>query len=551
MSANTVAVTLSWYPVFAIWKLQKAGYQAFLVGGAVRDMLLGLPTTDYDITTNATPQQIQELFPNSVYENEFGTVNAPMIHLAEQLNQEWHIAVEHLPIPPLPQVKKNDDRLIDVAHASKLHASLLPKQIMNDNEANADTKQQLLFPEHLLKSFQKAKGVEITTYRTDGEYLDFRRPSEVTWGNSLAEDLERRDFTINALAIELNESATSTCPTELANNPSTNFVTFGHDEYILNDFHKGKEHLLAGLIVTVGKADTRFKEDALRMLRAIRFSVQLNFQIDEHTFSSIQKHAALLEHVSGERIRDELMKMLASPYPAEAIELLDQTHLLEYVLPELLSAKGVEQSGHHTTDVWTHSLDALRTCPSPDPLVRLATLLHDVGKPNTFRKTQAGITFYNHEMVGAKMVKVIGDRLRLSKAETRKLVTLVRHHMFYYQPHNTDAAIRRFMRKVGLENIDDILDLREGDRLGSGARKTSWRLEEMKQRMLEQLHQPLDVTDLAINGHDLLKHFPTLKPGPLMGKVLNELFEKVMDNAELNTKEELLNIAGKLIDELA
>jgi hypothetical protein len=151
-------------------------------------------------------------------------------------------------------------------------------------------------------------------------------------------------------------------------------------------------------------------------------------------------------------------------------------------------------------------------------------------------------------MVGAKMVKVIGERLRFSKAEIRKLVTLVRHHMFYYQPQNTDAAIRRFMRKVGLENIDDILDLREGDRLGSGARKTSWRLEEMKQRMIEQLHQPLDVTDLALNGHDLLEHFPQLKPGPVMGKILNELFEKVMENAELNTKETLLKLAKEMLD---
>jgi len=160
------------------------------------------------------------------------------------------------------------------------------------------------------------------------------------------------------------------------------------------------------------------------------------------------------------------------------------------------------QGGHHNTDVWTHSLDALKECPNPDPIVRLATLLHDIAKPQTFEIRDNKITFYNHEIVGSRITDKIAKRLKFSKIDRRRLFTLVRHHMFYYQPQNSDAAIRRFMRKVSLENIDDILDLREGDRLGSGARKTSWRLEEMKQRMIEQLNQPMEVTDLAINGHD-------------------------------------------------
>jgi putative nucleotidyltransferase with HDIG domain len=239
------------------------------------------------------------------------------------------------------------------------------------------------------------------------------------------------------------------------------------------------------------------------------------------------------------------MKMLKSDFPAEAIELLDTTGLLTHIIPELLTAKGVEQAGHHTTDVWTHSLDALRTCPSTDPIVRLATLLHDIAKPQTYQRTDASITFYNHEVIGARVAKKIAERLRLPKRDVERIFTLVRHHMFHYQPKNTDAAIRRFMRKVGLENIDDILDLREGDRLGSGARQTSWRLEEMKQRMIEQLNQPLSVHDLAIDGHDLMAELK-LQPGPKLGQILHELFEKVLEQPELNTKEQLIKEAKLL-----
>ncbi|MDQ5951699.1 MAG: hypothetical protein QG639_980, partial [Patescibacteria group bacterium] len=209
--------------------------------------------------------------------------------------------------------------------------------------------------------------------------------------------------------------------------------------------------------------------------------------------------------------------------------------------------KGVNQGGHHTTDVWTHLLDALETCPSSDPIVRLATLLHDIDKPATFASNESGeITFYNHEVVGARTAKQIAERLRLSKRDIERIFILVRYHMFYYQPEHTDAAIRRFMRKVGLENVNDMLDLREADRLGSGAKKTSWRLEEMKQRMIEQLNQPFDVTDLAVDGTDLMNelHIPA---GPVIGKVLHSLLEEVLENPELNTKEILIQKAKQII----
>jgi len=277
----------------------------------------------------------------------------------------------------------------------------------------------------------------------------------------------------------------------------------------------------------------------LRMLRAVRLSVQLNVALTDETFAAMSGLADQIQYVSWERIRDEFLKMIATDYPAEAVELLDDTGLLHFILPEVREGRGIEQGGHHTTDVWTHSLDALAHCPSHDPIVRFATLLHDVGKPRTLKYVDEDPTFYNHEIVGAKLAKKIAERFRLSKKEIDRIYILVRNHMFYYQPHNTDASIRRFMRKVGLENINDILDLREGDRLGSGARKTSWRLEEMKQRMVEQLHQPFSVTDLAIDGTDIMESLH-IKPGRIIGQLLHDLFEEVMDEPEKNTKEYLL-----------
>lgn len=499
--------------------LKGAGFEAFIVGGAVRDLLIlkknNSPaplTTDYDFATNATPEEIQKLFPESFYENEFGTVAITAEELAQQAGFE----------PTFVKVAAiAEQKVIDLTAASKIHASLSsPYQ-----EKQAE------------KSSQKSPNFEITTYRSQELYSNFRKPDSLQWGTSIEEDLTRRDFSINALALTLTQEVSLDQP----------LLTLAPDEYTLIDLHHGLADLDAHLIRTVGDPATRFQEDALRMLRAIRLSVQLNFEIEEQTFAALLAHHELLDHISAERIRDEFLKMLKSEYPAEAIELLDETQLLEFILPELLAAKGVQQGGHHTTDVWTHSLDALRYCPSPDPIVRLATLLHDIAKPDTYAEQNGTITFYNHEIIGARVAKKIAQRLRLSKEEQDRIFTLVRYHMFHYQPENTDAAIRRFMRKVGLNNINDILDLREGDRLGSGARQTSWRLEEMKQRMIAQLHQPFDINDLAIDGHDLMREF-NLQPGKVIGEVLHYLFEQVLENPELNTPEHLVELAHSYLE---
>lgn len=509
--------------LFILQTLQTAGYEAYLVGGAVRDLLLvddpEVParpqaSPDYDFTTNALPEQIQGLFPEHFYENTFGTVSVAHQHLLEQMK----LPADFIPLPPAEPQRAH--RLIDAAQATKLHVSL---QLEEASPVETVTTE---FPAY-----------QITTFRSDEVYDDFRRPSSMTWGSSLQEDLERRDFTMNALAIQVSAETLTTCFQQLEP-----FYELNDSQYTLVDRFGGITDLTNHQIKTVGEPDRRFTEDALRILRAIRFAVQLNMAIDDATFASLQKHAPLLAHISAERLRDELTKMLGSAFPAEAIELLDEAGALEYCIPELLAAKGVEQGGHHTTDVWTHSLDALRTCPSSDPVVRLATLLHDIAKPQTFARQKNTITFYNHEVIGARVASAIARRLRLSKHDVQRVFTLVRFHMFYYQPTMTDAAVRRFMRNVGLENIDDILDLREGDRLGSGARKTSWRLEEFKDRMMEQLHQPMDVKDLAVNGHDLMTELG-LQPGPMLGKTLQYLFEQVLEDPELNTKETLLSRA--------
>lgn len=515
-------------PAVILKALQDAGYEAYIVGGAVRDLLLApdgdLRTQperlDFDFTTNARPEEIIAVFPEAFYENQFGTVMITPEDLRAQFG---------LPEPSDTQAEEaaqSPKRIIDLAKATKIHISLeVP-------EASAD-------PE---KKEKQERNFEITTYRSEGAYSDHRRPDFVDWGESIEEDLERRDFTINALALKINAEALE----KIAERKETDLLQLDPSEYEIVDLHGGVEDLKQKIIRTVGNPGDRFREDALRMLRAIRLSVQLNCKIDEITYEAIIKNSDLITKISFERISAEFLKMLASRFPKEAVEMLDETGLLVHIIPELLEGKGVEQGGHHTTDVWTHSLDALAACPSTDPIVRLATLIHDIAKPRTYADSDGKITFYNHEIIGSRMAKKIAERLRLSRQDQERIFILVRYHMFYYQPENTDASIRRFMRKVGLNNIDDILDLREGDRLGSGARRTSWRLEEMKARMVEQLHQPMEIRDLAINGHDLMRELG-MQPGPELGRVLNELFELVLDDPQLNQKEILLEKAKELV----
>ncbi len=414
----------------------KAGWEIYLVGGAVRDLLLKRPFNDWDFTTNAPPEEIQKLFPQSFYHNKFGTVTIPL---------------------------------------------------------------------------EKERKIEITPFRQEAAYQDYRHPSQIRWGKTLEEDLQRRDFTINAMALAYQKQPR------------------------LIDPHHGQNDLQKKLIRAVGNPTKRFREDALRMMRAIRFSSQLGFLIEPRTFAAIQKNAALISKISAERIRDELWKILASPYPAEGINFLRTSGLLHYFLPELEATYGVAQAKHHIYDVWTHSLKALASCPSQDPLVRFATLIHDIGKPPTARGQGPERTFYNHEVVGAKIAREISQRLRLSKKESERLWRLVRWHQFTVDEHQTDKALRRFIRHVGKENLSDMLALRTADRIGSGSRPTSWRFELFKKRLAEVQKQPFTIKDLKINGHEIMKKLQ-IPSGPLVGKILQALFQEVEENPKLNRK---------------
>jgi tRNA nucleotidyltransferase (CCA-adding enzyme) len=539
---NNLTIKITPEPLFILQKLQKKGFEAYIVGGAVRDTLMdaqenglednlksntyNLKASDYDFTTSATPKQIQKIFPENFYENDFGTVGVTRTHLHEQMgispNQnEGSVLTD----------KKTDQKIIDLSSATKIHDSL--KQ-GSSKSASTSTNTQFSIP-------IEEEVYEITTFRSDGEYKNHRKPEKVVWGKTLESDLSRRDFTINAMAIKISDDFLDSLDFKKIEKT----IDITPDNFEIIDPHGGIVDLNSEIIRTVGNPNKRFNEDALRLLRAIRFSVQLNLQIDDETYESIIQNANLINHISWERIRDEFIKMIKSDYPKEAIEILDETGLLKIIMPELLEGKLVMQGGHHISDVWNHNIDALAECPSKDPIVRLATLLHDVAKPHTHKLINGKPTFYNHEVIGSRIAKDIAKRLRLSKDQIEKIFILVRYHMFHYQPENSDSSIRRFMRKVGLENIDDILDLREADRLGSGARKTSWRLEEMKQRMIEQLHQPFSIGDLKVNGNDLMTELG-IKPGPEIGKILNQLFEKVLEEPELNTREKLVELAKNI-----
>ena len=363
--------------LYIFWHIQRKGYEVYLVGGAVRDLLINavnnlqkenarLTITDFDFTTNATPQQIQEIFDDTFYTNDFGMVGVAYQRLlAEMVARGFILPKDNLQ----SQIKQEKDQksLINLAQASKIHHSLQQQVKQFQQQAKNHTQ-------------NSPPPFEITTYRSEGVYSDFRRPDQVNWGNSIEEDLKRRDFTINALALTINQDFLESFFDQ--KEIKTSNVTINTQNYQLVDQHQGLIDLANQTIRTVGSPDERFQEDALRMLRAIRLACQLEFAIDPLTFAAIKHQAHLIKRISWERIKQEFLKMLSTSQPDRGIELLDDTGLLKPIMPELLATKNVEQGGHHDTDVWTHSLAAAKHCPSRDPIVRMAALLHDVGKPS-------------------------------------------------------------------------------------------------------------------------------------------------------------------------
>ncbi|MBI2598637.1 CCA tRNA nucleotidyltransferase [Candidatus Curtissbacteria bacterium] len=435
-------------------KIDKAGFEAALVGGGVRDVLAGKNISDWDLTTNAKPEEILKLFPEAFYNNRFGTVGIA-----------------------------KDGKTI----------------------------------------------VEITTWRTEGKYTDLRHPEKVSWGRSLEEDLRRRDFTINAVALRYAQGKLSEAPVD----------PFG-----------GQDDFKNKIIRTVGDPDERFGEDALRLLRAIRFAATLGFKIDKNTLKSIKKNAKLISKISGERIRDELFKIIESEGAADGVFLAREGGILPVILPELDVCFDVPQKSpkrHHVYDVGTHCVMSMQECPSKDVMTRFATLLHDVGKAKVAKTIDGVRTFYNHEVVGSRQASQIASRLHLSREQKDKLFKLVRWHQFSVNENQTDAAIRRFIRNVGLEYVEDMMDLRVGDRLGGGLQQPeSWRLKLFRQKIKDVLKQPFTVKDLKIDGNDVMREL-NLKPGPKVGGILNKLFEEVQEDPKKNKKKYLLTAIRSLL----
>ena len=441
-----------------ISKLTKAGFEAYVVGGCVRDLFLKKEPDDWDVTTSATPEEIQKLFSSNFYENKFFTVTVL-------------------------------------------------------------TKSKNL----------KLQEIEVTTFRAESEYTDKRRPGRVEYAKSLEEDVSRRDFTINAIALS----------------PKSDL-----GELKVHDFFEGQQDIKAKLIRAVGNPEERFKEDALRMMRAVRLASVLGFTIEEKTKSAIKKNSKLLKEISAERIRDELQKLLMGKEGMNGIEMLRELNLLPYVLLELEQGYGVSQNKHHVYSVWEHNLLAFKyTIENNWSLeVRLASLLHDVGKPKVKRGEGANSTFYGHEVVGARMAQKMLERLKFPKNQTKKITNLIRYHLFYYNVDEvTESSIRRLIVNIGKENVEDLLRVRMADRIGSGVPKAEpYKLRHLRYVIEKVQKDPISSKMLKLNGSDIMK-LGNLSPSPKVGHVLDVLLGEVLEDPKRNIKKYLQTKTKELL----
>ena len=453
----------------AMGELEKNEFESYLIGGCVRDLFLGRTPKDWDITTDATPDEIIKIFPKTFYENTFGTVG---------------VVFEESTDPTL-------------------------------------------------------KVIEITPYRLEGKYSDNRRPDEVQFSKNLEDDLKRRDFTINALALGKKEG-----------------------ELIVVDLFGGKIDLQKGIVKTVGNPDERFNEDGLRILRAVRIATELGFLIDSETEKAILENVSLLKNISAERIRDEFIRIISSDSPMKGILLCKKLGLLHFIIPELEEGIGATQNQAHSFDVFEHLLRTLEHSAkkkfSLD--VRLAALLHDIGKPPTrrFSDEKKDFTFYGHDVVGSKIAKKILERLKFSNKTVETVTKLVRWHMFFSDTELiTLSAVRRMVRNVGPELIWELMNVRTCDRIGTGRPKESpYRLRRYHAMIDEALRDPVSVAQLKVGGEDIMKITNT-PPGPRIGFILLILLDEVLDEPKRNTKSfleeraiELSNLSDKELKEL-
>jgi tRNA nucleotidyltransferase (CCA-adding enzyme) len=428
-----------------------AGFQCHLVGGAVRDILMDRPHADFDIATDARPEQVMSLFRRVIPTGiKHGTVT---VHF-------------------------------------------------------------------------KDTTFEVTTFRTEADYSDGRRPDNVSFAPSITDDLSRRDFTINAIAYDLL-----------------------NDRVI--DPHGGRADLKRGIIKAIGDPLERFREDGLRPLRACRFAAQLSFAVEPSTRDAIPGSLSILAMVSAERVRDELLKILAAPVPSKGLFLMRDTGILGIVLPELLEGVGVVQGSLHCYDVFTHALYACDAAPSGSQRLRLAALLHDVGKPRArgAHPDDGRPTFHGHEAVSAEMAQSILLRLKLPTAVIKEVCHLIAQHMFNYQEEWSDAAVRRFIARVGEEWVADVMALRRADQIGmcrenAGVFPEGLSLFAGRVRAIQEQGRAFTLGQLAVNGTDIMREL-ALPPGPQVGIILNELMQAVLDDPAVNEKSRLLEIAEK------
>lgn len=436
--------------------LRAEGYEAYLVGGCVRDILLNRKPKDWDITTNAKPEDIQRVFPDSFYENEFGTVG----------------------------VKTG-----------------------SEDQATAV--------------------VEVTPYRTETGYSDKRRPDEVLFGDSLEDDLARRDFTVNAIALDESK---------------------GH----LVDPYKGQIDVKARVLRAVGDPRVRFEEDGLRLMRAIRLVAELDFALDNETAAAISEKASNLQHISRERVRDELSRILMSDQPMTAFLLAEKLGILPFIVPDLPRSIGVEQNQAHSYDVFGHLMRSLQHAADKgwDFDIRLAALFHDISKPETRRwaEEKKDWTFHGHEVVGSRVTRKALEDLRFSRETIDKVSKLVRWHMFFSDPDQiTLSAVRRMISNVGQEHIWDLLNLRICDRIGTGRPKEQpFRFRKYKAMVEQALRDPISVGMLKTDGNRLMERFH-VQPGPRIGWTLNALLEDVLEDPRRNTEEYLDARVGELL----
>nr|WP_317984389.1 CCA tRNA nucleotidyltransferase [Clostridium baratii] len=431
---------------YIIDEFYKNNYEAFMVGGCIRDTLLCKTPKDYDIATSAKPEITEKLFEKTIPTGiKHGTVT-----------------------------------------------------VLIDNEP-----------------------YEVTTYRTEGEYKDNRRPDEVYFVSDIKEDLSRRDFTINAFAYNSREG--------------------------LKDFFGGLDDLNNRLIRSVGDANKRFNEDALRMLRAIRFSTQLNFDIEENTLNAIKDNKDLIKNISAERIRDELCKILISNNVRTGLNLLKECGLLQIVIPEIVPSIGFDQKNmHHFEDVFNHTLSVIEKCPE-DLNIRLAALLHDIGKPDVFFIDDKGNgRFFGHNTKSEKITRDILNRLRFDNKTIKSVCILVREHMNVLD-NASNLAIKRLINRVSKENIYSLLALQKADILSlKDPNVALYKVSDMRTKIdnIIDSNTPLTVKDLAIDGGKLIKELQ-IKPGKLVGDILNYLLELVLKNPELNNYDSLITEARK------